>query len=145
MSAQNSFFCQGIAQFFLYIFHYDQGSAIGTDSSLAASNNLLDLILIDQLSLPPSAPPTLTTEFPGTFGVVLTATFQVVCAMDFFGPDCTQMCISRDDSLGHFSCDPVTGNRVCLDGYTNVERNCTECEPSPECCESSTISLQQSK
>lgn len=42
--------------------------------------------------------------------------------------------MGRDDSLGHFTCDPVTGERVCLDGFRDVEGNCTTCVPSPGCC-----------
>lgn len=118
------------------IFHYNETVLETADVSTIAAQLLLDLIFINQISLPPSAPPTLVTGFTGGFGAVsLTATFQVVCALNFFGTDCNTMCENRNDSLGHFTCDPVTGERVCLEGYRDVEENCTTCVPSPSCCE----------
>ena len=128
--------CQGIGQVSMILFHYNVAAAETADITIAAAENLLDVIFINQITLPPSAPPTLATGFNGSFETVeLAATFQVACALNFFGADCNTMCENRDDSLGHFTCDPVTGERVCLDGYRDVEGNCTTCVPSAGCCE----------
>lgn len=128
---------QGIAQVSFTVFHYDPEVLQSVGVVTASSLDLLDNIFINSVSLPPSAPPTLDTAFSGSFGrISVIANFQVVCASGFFGTDCSTTCETRDDSLGHFTCDPVTGERLCLEGYTGVEENCTECEPSPGCCES---------
>ena len=75
-----------------------------------------------------------------------------VCDPNFQGPNCNTciqdyypqgicnvFCQPRNDSGGHFTCDPVTGDRVCLPGYTGSncafcignfrEPDCTECDP----------------
>lgn len=104
-------------------------------SSVAASTRI-DTIIISQFPLLSSAPPTPITKFNGLFGtIVLNATFQVACAPNFFGADCSMSCENRNDSLGHFTCEPVNGTRECLEGYMNVGTNCTDCELRPGCCE----------
>ena len=122
-------------------FRYDQNATTSTDIGTVASQNLIDLVVIDRLALSPSDPdPTPETTFPGVFGLVsFDATFRVHCAAGFFGRRCAMTCETRDDSLGHFSCDPVTGVRVCLEGYSGVETNCTTCVPSPGCCKFSSV------
>lgn len=99
-----------------------------------ADRNFLDLTFINELKLPPSTSPTLTANYTGDF-FAFSIAFQVICAQNFFGPLCNMMCENRDDDLGHFSCDPITGERVCLEGYVNVEGNCTDCAPRLGCCE----------
>ena len=51
------------------------------------------------------------------------AEFRVACATNFYGSDCTIMCVPRDDSTGHYSCSD-TGQKVCLDGYTDPSTCC---------------------
>ena len=119
------------------VFHYDPEALQSVGVVTASSLDLLDSIFINSVSLPPSDPPTPDTPFVGSFGrIYVVANFQVMCASGFFGADCSATCETRDDGLGHFTCDPVSGGRVCLEGYTGVEGNCTECETSPGCCES---------
>ena len=59
--------------------------------------------------------------------------FQVDCAENFYSPDCSVFCRARDDAQGHYTCDSQ-GNRVCLDGFENLDSNCT-CTPAEGCCE----------
>lgn len=44
-------------------------------------------------------------------------------------------CQPRNDSLGHYKCDPLSNNVICLPGFCNAESNCingcNECEPNP--------------
>ena len=44
---------------------------------------------------------------------------RVTCSRDFYGSDCKTTCVSRDDSLGHYTCDSE-GDRKCLHGWTGV-------------------------
>jgi hypothetical protein len=135
-SLLRTFSFQGIAQVSINIFHLNESALGNADISTIAAQFLLDLVFIDLISLPPSAPPTLITRFNGSFqSVSFTAMFQVLCAPNFFGEDCNTVCENRNDSLGHFTCDPLTGERVCLEGYSDVEGNCTACVPSSGCCE----------
>lgn len=51
------------------------------------------------------------------------AQFKVSCATDYYGNDCTKMCVPRDDSTGHYTCSDA-GEIICLDGYTDPSTNC---------------------
>ena len=50
--------------------------------------------------------------------------YQLQCAQNYYGPNCSTQCIPQDDSYGHYDCDSE-GNRYCLPGYTGEESNCT--------------------
>ncbi|XDV28044.1 hypothetical protein PO909_031448 [Leuciscus waleckii] len=39
--------------------------------------------------------------------------YRVVCNEFFYGDDCSDICLPRDDPFGHFNCD-AAGNRICL-------------------------------
>ena len=43
-----------------------------------------------------------------------------VCSEDYYGSQCNVQCVSRDDELGHFNCDS-NGTRLCLDGYYGAD------------------------
>ncbi len=66
-------------------------------------------------------------------GKFLGINFELECGEGFYGPDCGVLCTSRDDELGHFSCDS-SGNSKCLDGFTDTTTNCTQCLLSQGCC-----------
>lgn len=58
-------------------------------------------------------------------------TYQVGCALTYFGPNCSRFCVAVGNSTGHFKCN-VNGERECLPGYTNSSESdghCTECVP----------------
>ncbi|CAI8030531.1 hypothetical protein GBAR_LOCUS17302 [Geodia barretti] len=38
--------------------------------------------------------------------------------------DCSVLCIPQNNSDGHYTCDPFTGNRVCLEGYRDPSNGC---------------------
>lgn len=115
------------------IFHNEAGVSRPQISSVAA-RNAIDTITLDPIDLPPGSP--VSAPFEGTLErVMFEASLQVTCAPNFFGADCNTPCEHRNDSLGHFTCDPVNGTRICLEGHQNVESNCTECELRPGCCE----------
>lgn len=58
----------------------------------------------------------------------------VRCAGTFCGPDCSNTCVARNDSSGHFTCDNLQC-MVCLPGFQNETRNCTDCALREGCCE----------
>ena len=37
---------------------------------------------------------------------------------------CSVMCIPRNNSEGHYTCDSVTGDKICLEGYKDPSTNC---------------------
>lgn len=124
-------------QIAITIFHYFQSEVENSDVGTVASQRAIDFFTINRRELSPSDPPTPLVSIPTTLQqAVFSASFDVECVQGFFGPDCDMMCESRDDSLGHFTCDPETGLKACLEGYVGVESNCTECKLSPGCCES---------
>jgi len=50
-------------------------------------------------------------------GVQLEYAFRVVCDVDYYGAACGVNCRPRDDELGHWTCTPDTGSRLCLPGW----------------------------
>lgn len=66
-------------------------------------------------------------------GHFIRLTFQLSCAEDFYGSDCTRVCFERDDEGGHFVCNSE-GNMECREGFQNPQTNCTECALAPDCC-----------
>ena len=66
-------------------------------------------------------------NYTGKYGYgTLQVSFMATCTEHYFGADCATFCEERDDELGHFTCDGE-GNKVCLQGYQNLNTNCTEC------------------
>ena len=61
--------------------------------------------------------------------------FELECVEGFYGTDCGVMCTPREDDLGHYTCDS-TGSIECLDGFTDISTNCTQCLPLEGCCKS---------
>jgi hypothetical protein len=41
--------------------------------------------------------------------------------------------MDSNDTSGHYYCNPLTGDKICQDGYQNPLTNCTECKPSLNC------------
>lgn len=78
-----------------------------------------------------------TAAYPGlrNLGQFLRLAFQLSCEENFYGEDCAQFCIGRDDEEGHYSCD-INGGKICLDGFQDPSTNCTQCVLAAECCES---------
>ena len=50
----------------------------------------------------------------------------LVCEDGYYGDNCSVYCFGRDESTGHYECDIVTGDKVCLEGFKNPTKNCTE-------------------
>ena len=47
------------------------------------------------------------------------------CAPNYHPPgQC--FCTPRNDSGGHYTCDPITGNRICLEGYMDPDTFCVQ-------------------
>ena len=44
---------------------------------------------------------------------------SVYCEDKFYGAACDVMCEDRDDSTGHYTCDPKTGDKICLEGESD--------------------------
>ena len=49
----------------------------------------------------------------------------IPCPMNYYGPDCS--CRDTNDCSGHFECDRVTGEKVCLTGWLGDD--CTIKDP----------------
>ena len=49
----------------------------------------------------------------------------VFCEVNYYPKnDCNVLCVPRNSSEGHFTCDPITGSRVCLEGYKDSLTDC---------------------
>ncbi|XP_072174363.1 delta-like protein 1 [Diadema setosum] len=57
---------------------------------------------------------------------VITVEVKIYCEDHYYGPEngCATYCLPRDDDLGHYDCDSVTGSKVCHPGY--VGENCEQ-------------------
>ena len=92
------------------------------------ADDLIDEITTDQ-SLAVSDEFTSEDDYTGEHGVVImTLIFRVICNTNYYGSDCRTFCRPRNDSTGHYTCDE-DGNRVCLDGYTDVSNDCLTSKP----------------
>ena len=134
-------------QFDIYVID-DRSETLGplVPGSPIPPGNLIDIAYINNVTVAASAPQSPLRELTGNLSrVTMSLSFQVTCEANFFGPDCNTFCQGRDNSLGHFTCDPLTGNRVCLPGYRNVSADCTECVPLEGCSESYTVYCKDDK
>ena len=48
--------------------------------------------------------------------------FSFTCDTDYYGSLCTVYCLAQDDTSGHYTCDPITRNIICNDGF--IGSNC---------------------
>lgn len=63
--------------------------------------------------------------------VTLEARARVFCGTNFYGPTCRDFCVERDDSFGHYTCDP-NGGIICREGYTDTTSNCVTRESTTQ-------------
>lgn len=95
---------------------------------------LLDNFFIEITNFDSNSDPTPVLQFIGVFGRIRAQfQFEVDCETNYYGPDCSIACFGRNDSQGHYRCNQ-DGQWECLEGYQNVDSNCTECVPSDGCC-----------
>ena len=73
--------------------------------------------------------PSLNWYFRNETGPVSSIAFgyRILCAPDYYGPNCTIYCNARDDDHGHYGCNSH-GDRYCLTGWTNIDNYCTKRE-----------------
>ncbi|CAH1777875.1 unnamed protein product, partial [Owenia fusiformis] len=66
---------------------------------------------------------TCSRDFTGTH----CETYDPQCPPNYYNPPaCNVYCLAADDcDRGHYTCDPNTGSKFCLPGYTMPENNCT--------------------
>ena len=71
--------------------------------------------------------------FHGSFSSLELA-FRLICGTNHYGPGCSQ-CIDTNDTTGHYTCNTTAGGKVCLEGYQDPQKNCTNCTPAETCSE----------
>jgi hypothetical protein len=49
---------------------------------------------------------------------------RIYCEAGYFGPSCINHCTPSDNPSGHYTCDPSTGAKICMKGWTGS--NCNE-------------------
>ncbi|XP_062521108.1 delta-like protein B [Corticium candelabrum] len=110
--------------------HYIQVEVIDT------SLKLIDIIDISAASSLISQ----TSDFTGsraTLPITLTVEWQLFCDKNWYDNDCGEYCVVQDTAIppAHYTCNTTTGQRICLAGYENSDRNCSteinECESTP--------------
>lgn len=128
------FLLQGSAQLYIRATH-----TVGDfDKQLDLTDDILiDDIYIEIENLTSFSPPTPPEVFTGEGGRAEAEQLQfgVDCDGNWYGPFCDMECHGRDDSGGHYQCNQ-DGVRECLEGYQNLETNCTECAPADGCSKS---------
>ena len=108
---------------------------------------------VDEITIPiprVDGQPVPTMTYTGICGrASLAAWIRVMCNTGFAGTECQDcaanyypegrcdvLCIPMDNENGHYTCDPNTGDRICLSRYTNVNNNCLDClgnRQEPDC------------
>lgn len=105
-------------------------------------DQLIDNMYIEIDNLTSFSPRTPTVEYRGDNGLLeARIQFEVNCDTDRYGPYCDVECHGRNDSEGHYLCNQ-NGDRECLEGYQNLETNCTVCVTATGCSENLNISLE---
>ena len=61
-----------------------------------------------------------------------------LCPANYFGANCDILCLFTNNCAGHYTCDLVTGAKVCYPGWETSETNCatrryTGPSPDPQC------------
>lgn len=71
-------------------------------------------------------------KYSGTFGVAtITFAYRFYCAENYYGNKCDIYCQPTDSYLGHYYCD-FDGQKLCIDGYSNPDSNCTDIQQSEQ-------------
>lgn len=48
--------------------------------------------------------------------------YKFVCDANYYNSYCTQYCLAQDNNNdGHYTCDPTTGAKVCITGFTGAD------------------------
>lgn len=98
--------------------------------TIGSSSDVVDnIIIVPDISANGTFSETMT--YSGNLSHLQLA-FNLTCGSDHYGPNCIY-CVDTNDTTGHYSCDRVTGGRVCLEGYQNPQTDCIECTPSNSC------------
>ena len=99
---------------------------------------LVDTIFIEEPNIQPGSSFSNIVVYSGSVQntiVQIELSFRLRCRNNYFGDNCETLCIPQDNDVGHFACD-VSGNVVCLAGYSDAETQCTKCIPAEGCGES---------
>lgn len=111
------------------------------DEQDLTDDQLIDNMYIEIDNLTSFSPRTPMEEYRGDNGLLeARIQFEVNCDTDRYGPYCDVECHGRNDSEGHYLCNQ-NGDWECLEGYQNLETNCTECVAANGCSKSLNISL----
>ena len=58
--------------------------------------------------------------------VSLRARFRVMCQQDYYGADCSILCVAQNDNEnGYYTCNG-DGSIQCLEGFENPNHNCRD-------------------
>ena len=91
------------------------------------SDDLIDRVVVN-MTLGVSDSFTSIVRYNGWYNRAnMQMSFRVRCQTNYYGATCDRLCVPRDDSGGHYTCDE-DGNRVCLSGYTDTSSLCTVCK-----------------
>ena len=77
-----------------------------------------------------------TADFSGSRAahpITLTVEWQLFCDKNWYDNDCGEYCVARDTAIppAHYTCNTTTGQRICLAGYENSDRNCSTRKKGP--------------
>ena len=92
-------------------------------------DDLLGSELIEEVKMQvPGTKGAVTSQtLTGTSGTVsLVLSYSLTCTQNYYGSNCSTYCVPSDNSMGHYTCDPSNGNKLCFPEYQNPENNCTE-------------------
>lgn len=66
-------------------------------------------------------------DFTGDHSKVrLSMSFRLQCEKDYYGDNCTVLCVAQDDNVtGHYLCNS-DGSVQCLPGFENPENHCKD-------------------
>ncbi|XP_048577764.1 uncharacterized protein LOC116608946 [Nematostella vectensis] len=61
----------------------------------------------------------------------MSLSYSVRCNRYYYGPACSTICKQKDDARGHYTCDVMTGRKICRRGWTGPSCDVILRNPTP--------------
>lgn len=119
------FISQSSLQLITQIFDSDHFSGDGPEKNSDMRDDIVDKITAEPAFVIQEEF-SVAKKFTGAFSSI-EFRFRLSCTSNHYGYECSTFCMDKNDENGHYACDS-NGNKICVDGYTDSENNCTEGE-----------------
>ena len=121
---------QGRVEVVFTVYDLDMTATIGSTSDIVDNVFIYpDVMVVSSADGPFSDPVVYTGNASYSH---LELAFRLTCGENHYTSACIY-CVPTNDSSGHYTCNNVTGERLCLEGYSGTD--CMDCVPAENCSE----------